>query len=69
MNEANVMRVMVSLNLADIMTSTRPRTAKPLQEILDIESDPAGQEDRQLLTKSDHSERFDREPGTIATPV
>ena len=63
------MRVMVSLNLADIMTSTRPRSPKPLHEILDNESDPAslGREDPQLLTKSDHSEPFDREPGTTST--
>jgi hypothetical protein len=62
---------MVSLNLADIMTSTRPRTPKPLHEILDNESDPAclGQEDPQLLRKSDHSEPFDREPGTTSTKV
>ena len=63
------MRVMVSLNLADIMTSTRPRTPKLLHEILDNESDPAslGREDTQLLAKSDHSEPFDREPGTTST--
>ena len=64
------MRVMLSLNLADIMTSTRPRTPQPLHETLDNESDPAslGREDAALL-KSDHPECFDREPGTISTPI
>ena len=65
------MRIMVSLNLADIMTSTRPRTPKPLHEIRDNESDPTspGQEDPQPLTKLDHAECFDREPATRSTQV
>jgi hypothetical protein len=65
------MRVMVSLNLADIMTSTRPKTPKPLQEIRDNESDPTslGREDPQPLAKLDHSECFDREPATRSTQV
>jgi len=65
------MRVMVSLNLADIMTSTRRRTAQPLHETLDNEADVTslGQEAPQLLAKSDHSESFDREQETVSTPI
>ena len=63
------MRVMVSLNLADIMTATRPRTSQRLREALDNEADPTsvGREEAQLLKKSDRSEPFDREPGTLST--
>ena len=32
MNEENVMRVMVSLNLADIMTATLPAASQPAYE-------------------------------------
>jgi hypothetical protein len=34
------MRVMVSLNLADIMTAVRPTTPQPLYETSNNESDP-----------------------------
>jgi uncharacterized membrane protein YdbT with pleckstrin-like domain len=41
-NEANVMRVMVSLNLADIMTATRPAMAQHVYETPNNEAaDPA----------------------------
>ena len=63
------MRVMVSLNLADIMTSTRPRTSPRLREALDGEADPAGvdREELELFKTPDHPEPFDREPGTVST--
>jgi len=61
------MRIMVSLNLADIMTSTRPRNPQPLHETLDNESDPASLVREDL--ESDHSEPFERETGTISTQV
>lgn len=35
------MRVMVSLNLADIMTATRPITPPHVSELPSIEADPA----------------------------
>lgn len=34
------MRVMVSLNLADIMTATRPTTPQPMYETPNNEADP-----------------------------
>lgn len=40
MERQTFMRVMVSLNLADIMTSTRPTTPKPAQETPNNEADP-----------------------------
>jgi len=60
------MRVMVSLNLADIMTSTRPRTSQRLRETLENEADPTDI-DRKEPQEPNHSEPFDREPGTIPT--
>ena len=65
------MRVMVSLNLADIMTATCARTTQHLSEALDGETDPtcASQEELQLLKQLDHTEPFDREPGTKPTKV
>ena len=65
------MRVMVSLNLADIMSATRPRTSLPLRETVDGETGPvsADLEEFQLLEKSEHSEPFDRESGTVSTEV
>ena len=65
------MRVMVSLNLADIMTSTRPGTSQCLRESLDNEADATslGREEPQLLAKSNHSETLDRERGAISTQV
>jgi hypothetical protein len=64
------MRVMVSLNLADIMTSTRPRTSQRLREALENEADPgASREEPKFLGDPDHSEPFDREPATIPTQV
>jgi hypothetical protein len=50
--------VMVSLNLADIMTATRPRPSQPLREESDKEADPTslGRLESQLLTKLDESE-------------
>ena len=63
------MRVMVSLNLADIMTSSRPRISQRLREALDCEADPAGagREELELFKTPDHPEPFDREPGTVST--
>ena len=40
MNEAKFMRVMVSLNLADIMTATRPTTSQHVYETSSNEADP-----------------------------
>ena len=40
MNEANLMRVMVSLNLADIMTATRPTAPQDVYETRNNEADP-----------------------------
>jgi hypothetical protein len=61
---------MVSLNLADIMTSTRPGTSQRLRETLENEADPgASREEPKLVGDPDHSEPFDREPGTIPTQV
>jgi hypothetical protein len=60
------MRVMVSLNLADIMTATRPRTSQPRREALDNEADPT-EIDRREPLEPNHCEPFDREPGTIPT--
>jgi len=39
MNEAKFMRVMVSLNLADIMTATRPTTSQHVYEASNNEAD------------------------------
>jgi hypothetical protein len=61
------MRVMVSLNLADIMTATRPRTSQRLREALEGEADPTSVDREELLKKPDHPEPFNREPGTIST--
>ena len=64
------MRVMVSLNLADIMTSTRPRTSQRLREGLENEADPsASWQEPKLRGEPDQSEPFDREPGTVPTQV
>ena len=62
------MRVMVSLNLADIMTSSRPGISQRLREA-DSEADPAGAswEELELFKTPDHPEPFDREPGTVST--
>ena len=40
MNEANFMRVMVSLNLGDIMTAARPTTSQPVYETSNNHADP-----------------------------
>jgi hypothetical protein len=40
MNEADLMRVMVSLNLADIMTATRPATPQQAYETPNNETAP-----------------------------
>ena len=63
------MRVMVSLNLADIMTATRPRTSQPCREALENEADPQAfdREESQVLKKSDQP--LDREPGNLSTQV
>ena len=63
------MRVMVSLNLADIMTATRPRTSQPRREALDNEADQQAfdREESQVLKKSDQP--LDREPGNLSTQV
>jgi hypothetical protein len=48
------MRVMVSLNLADIMTATRPATPQPLYETSNNESDPTDpSEESQLPINSE----------------
>ena len=48
------MRVMVSLNLADIMTATRPTTSQDLYETPDNETDPIGpDQESQLTTNSE----------------
>ena len=39
MNGAKCMRVMVSLNLGDIMTATRPTTSQPMYEVSNDEAD------------------------------
>ena len=53
-NEAILMRVMVSLNLADIMTATRPTTSQDLYETPDNETDPIGpDQESQLTTNSE----------------
>ena len=41
MNEANFMRVMVSLNLADIMTAARPTTSQQVYETPNNQDDSA----------------------------
>ena len=63
------MRIMVSLNLADIMTATRPRTSQPRREALDNEADPQAfdREESQLFKKSDQP--LDREPGNLSTQL
>ena len=54
MNEANFMRVMVSLNLADIMTATRPRTSQQVYEKPNNQADPADlSQESQLPTNSE----------------
>ena len=54
MNEAKFMRVMVSLNLADIMTATHPTTTQSVYELpnTEIDRNDAGQES-QLTTNSE----------------
>ena len=48
------MRVMVSLNLADIMTATRPTTPQPVYETPHNEADPTTpSEESQLSTNSE----------------
>ena len=63
------MRVMVSLNLADIMTSCRPMISQRLREAVDSKADPAGagREELELFKMPDHPEPFDREPGIVST--
>jgi hypothetical protein len=52
MNEEKFMRVMVSLNLADIMTATRPTTQQ--------EVDPTGPgQESQLTTNSEQNRTAD----------
>ena len=60
MNEANVMRVMVSLNLADIMTATRPTTLQDKYETANNDDDPAGHgQESQLTTNSEPADKPD----------
>jgi hypothetical protein len=54
MNEANLMRVMVSLNLADIMTAARPTTSQHVYETPNNQADPAElRQESQLPTNSE----------------
>jgi hypothetical protein len=51
------MRVMVSLNLADIMTATRPTTSQPVYETPNNEADPIdANQESQLPTNSEPTE-------------
>jgi len=47
------MRVMVSLNLADIMTATRPRTPQPVYETPNSEDPTAPSQESQLPLNSE----------------
>ena len=53
------MMVMVSLNLADIMTATRPRTSKPLY------SDSEDPTNHSQVKSEDVTKCKDTEPGTL----
>jgi hypothetical protein len=49
--------VMVSLNLADIMTATRPTTSQPVYETPNNEADPIdANQESQLPTNSEPTE-------------
>lgn len=54
MNKANFMRVMVSLNLADIMTAARSTTSQHVYESPNNQADPADRsQESQLPTDSE----------------
>ena len=54
MNEVNIMRVMVSLNLADIMTAARPTTSQQVYKTPNNQADLADlSQESQLPTNSE----------------
>jgi len=56
MNETNFMRVMLSLNLADIMTATRPTTPPDMYETPNNEAEPTGPgQESQFTTNSEQN--------------